>query len=148
MLETTDVGSRSLPLGATRIAVDSAPADGLDPERGNRDLITVTLSGEFDMHTSAQIRERLAALDADGWQRIVIDMSDVTFVDSAGLAVLVAALRRSERRHATLKIESAHPNVRRILDLTHLSTAFGLDRATAQVHRKEGQPWVSEPASS
>ena len=146
MPEHADVGAMPRPLGAVHVEVETAaPVQRPEPAR---DLVRVALSGEVDMYTSAEVRERLAALDADGWQSIVVDMSGATFLDSAGLAVLVAALRRAERRGATLTIADASPNVRRILELTHLTAAFGLDPTGAAAERKEGEPWVSEPASS
>jgi anti-sigma B factor antagonist len=144
--ELTDVETMRRPLGAARGTVETASL--VDTPEPARDLVRVSLSGEVDMYTSAEIRERLAALYADGWQRIVIDMSGVTFLDSAGLAVLVAALRRAERRGATLMIEDARPNVSRILELTHLTAAFGLGPATPSTERREGEPSASEPASS
>ena len=149
MPELTNAGTLPRPFGSAHVTVEpTTSVDGLEPDRVLRDLVRVTVSGEVDMHTSAPIREQLAALDAEGWQRIVIDMSDVTFFDSAGLAMLVAALRRAERRGATLTIEDAHPNVRRILELTQLTAAFGLDPVAVSTKRKEGEPWASEPASS
>ena len=56
--------------------------------------LALTVSGELDMATAPELRERLgAALDA-GVTRIVVDLREVTFVDSVGLAAVLHARSR------------------------------------------------------
>jgi anti-sigma B factor antagonist len=56
--------------------------------------VVLTVSGELDMATAPELRERLdAALEA-GVRRIVVDLQELTFLDSIALAMLLHASRR------------------------------------------------------
>ena len=56
--------------------------------------LVVTVSGELDVATAPALRDRLtAAIDA-GTQRLVIDLSDISFLDSVALAAIVHAKQR------------------------------------------------------
>ncbi|WP_308460673.1 STAS domain-containing protein [Streptomyces sp. Ru72] len=56
----------------------------------------LTLAGEIDHHTSQTLRQALDASDAPR-PRIVVDLSRVTFMDSTGINILIAAHRTSPR---------------------------------------------------
>ena len=56
--------------------------------------LAFTVSGELDMATAPELRERLGAALDSGITRIVIDLREVTFVDSVGLAAVLHARSR------------------------------------------------------
>ena len=56
--------------------------------------LALTVSGELDMATAPELRERLGAALDSGVTRIVVDLRDVTFVDSVGLAAVLHARSR------------------------------------------------------
>ena len=64
------------------------------------------LRGDLDLHTAPGLRERLAALIDAGSLRVVVDLSEVAFMDSTGLGVLVGAARRA-RGHTKRKKDHA-----------------------------------------
>lgn len=66
-----------------------------------------------------------------GFSRIVIDLSYCTYVDSAGVAVLVLALTQSQRAGVSLVVGGVGPQVRRILALLRLDTVFA-SRSTTE----------------
>lgn len=84
---------------------------------------TLALSGELDMANAATFSAELERLETEGTGTITIDMAGLEFIDSTGIAVLVAAHRRlnggSERLHL---IPSRASAVRRVMEVT------GLDR--------------------
>ncbi len=82
----------------------------------------VELRGEVDLHTSTDLRRRITQLLAEGWTRIVVDLSGVEFMDSTGLGVLVGALRRLRDQEGSLALVGPREPVRRVLMVT------GLDR--------------------
>lgn len=56
--------------------------------------VTVHLAGEIDMANVRRLREALVALDDESAHEVLIDLHDVTFMGSCGLAVLVATSKR------------------------------------------------------
>ena len=82
-------------------------------------------SGEIDVATSPELRRELHQL-ADRQGSIVVDLRDVTFIDSSGLGVLVGTLKRLRERDpdATLVLEGLQDPVRKVFDITGLSDLF------------------------
>ncbi len=62
----------------------------------------VRLTGELDLYNAPQLREALVALTDERPARLVLDLSDVEFVDSTALGVLIEARSRMENRKAFL----------------------------------------------
>ena len=62
----------------------------------------VHLQGEIDAHTAPKIGSRLFGLAEEGKTGVIVDLSDVTFMDSTGIGVLVNALRHFSLRRARL----------------------------------------------
>ena len=79
---------------------------------------TLTAVGEIDSHTSTRLDQALAALGSD--QAIVIDLSQVTFVDSSGLRVIVAVHNRVDQAGGALTLRDPSEAVLRLLEITGL----------------------------
>lgn len=96
----------------------------------------VSAVGEVDVSTAPELRQRLQELP-EGTQ-VVVDLSDVTFLDSTGLGVLVAALKRVRESDTggDLRLVVTRPQVTKVLEVTGLSTVFAvyssLDAALAR----------------
>jgi anti-anti-sigma factor len=89
-----------------------------------RGCAVVVAAGEIDLAASPALHEVLteAAQSAD---RIIIDLTDVTFLDSTGMTVMVDALNRHHhRQRGTLCLVGLSQSVRKVLDITHLSSQF------------------------
>jgi anti-sigma B factor antagonist len=68
--------------------------------------VLLTITGELDIATVPVVRERLTALTDGGARRIVVDLRDVSFMDSTGLAAFIhAKMRLGDRGHMTLVME-------------------------------------------
>ena len=90
--------------------------DGSEP-------VIVALDGQVDLHNAAALREAIItglASDAPG---IVVDLSGVDFLDSAGLGILVGAYRRAAALDKTFRVCGVTPRVQRVLDLSGLPSA-------------------------
>lgn len=88
-------------------------------------IVVVRPTGRIDAFSAPQLRARLEALMADGVVHFVIDLAAVDFLDSAGMAVLVSALKRSRLAGGDVKLvwpQSA--DGRRILMLTRFDRVF------------------------
>ena len=80
----------------------------------------VTISGEIDIQSSPQLRDQLLRIIRRHGARLALDLSGVTFMDCAGINVLLAARRRAQLEGGSLRVLRASPRVRRIISLTRL----------------------------
>jgi anti-sigma B factor antagonist len=93
------------------------------------------VSGEIDVYTAPQLRERLIAMVEDGARQVVVDLSRVEFLDSTGLGVLVGALKRLRGVNGDLSLVCAQERLLKIFRITGLDRVFtihaSVDAATA-----------------
>ena len=82
--------------------------------------IRVALSGELDLASAYAFDRRLLAIEGGVPELIVIDLREVTMIDSAGLARLVSAQRRARRGGWRLVLVKGNRTIQRVLQLTHL----------------------------
>jgi anti-sigma B factor antagonist len=88
-------------------------------------VTVLAVSGEVDMVSAPSLRDALINGLGDGGV-FVVDMTGVTFLGSAGLAVLVEAARRAQQEEATLKVVAKARAVTRPLEATGLGEVFSL----------------------
>jgi anti-sigma B factor antagonist len=85
----------------------------------------VALRGELDVATVPAFRDALNPLaDDETVQCIVVDLVEVTFIDSTGLMTLLNALRRVVRREGRLVIACNNPTVLRLFEATRTDATF------------------------
>lgn len=84
----------------------------------------VSFNGELDIWKEGEVEARLAV--PDGRVPIVIDLSQVRYLDSAFLSALVRLRRRLPNCPITLVVEA--PSVRRIFELTEMNRLFEITR--------------------
>lgn len=88
------------------------------------DVWIVSVEGEFDLAVNEQASEVLLRED-DVDTPLVIDLTPCAFIDSTGLkAVMTAAGQRGRERRPTALVSPSGTDVRRVLDLTNVSTAI------------------------
>ena len=86
-----------------------------------RGVVIAAVTGEIDISTVTQLRERLFELAGSGGT-LIVDLNRVTFIDSAGLGALVGAARRAAAHGGSLHAVCARPQTLKLLWLT------GVDR--------------------
>lgn len=102
---------------------------GLDPEQylavESRDgeLPTLVLRGELDSSNVSVLEREVAAVLAKGPARVVFDLSDLAFIDSAGLAVLVTTAATVEQ----VTVRNPSPILRRVLAATGLTDLLRIE---------------------
>jgi anti-sigma B factor antagonist len=84
------------------------------------DTVTVSLHGEVDVLTVDQVRVALAEAIADRPQRIVVDLADLSFIDSTGLGALVFGFQRSRDEGIGFRLARPTRGVHQILVLSGL----------------------------
>lgn len=80
------------------------------------DHTILDIAGEIDLATAPQFEEHVAGVDVGS--ALVVDMSNVTFMDSTGLRVLIAAHERAEENGGRLAIVAAEGPVTKLLGIT------------------------------
>ena len=92
--------------------------------------ITVTIRGELDVQSSPQLRDQLLQVIRRYGAQLALDLGGVTFMDCAGINVLLATGRRAQLEGGWIRVTRASPWVRRIITLTGLQRVFALPEAT------------------
>jgi anti-sigma B factor antagonist len=83
----------------------------------------VRLAGELDLYNAEDVRRALFEACADGPERIVVDLSDVDFIDSTALGVLIEARTKLENRQAFL-LAAPGIETKRALQISGLDRHF------------------------
>jgi len=86
----------------------------------------VRICGELDLYSAPQLRDELLRAVRRHGPRLCLDLGDVTFLDCAGVSVLLAARRRARLQDGWIRISHASPRARRTLTLLGLQQAFQL----------------------
>jgi len=91
----------------------------------------VYVVGEIDLNRSVAFQHDLLKVLEKRPQRMVIDLSGVSYMDSSGVASLVKLLSRVRRRGSSLYLVGLTDRVRSVFEITRLDTVFDI-RATQQ----------------
>jgi anti-sigma B factor antagonist len=92
--------------------------------RHEGDVSVVSARGEVDVFTAPGLDTELDALIADGHARLVVDLSDVAFLDSTGLGVLVKALTHAREAGGWLHLVVTSDRIRKIFEITGLDASI------------------------
>jgi anti-sigma B factor antagonist len=84
----------------------------------------VPLSGEIDLHVSPRVARSLAGVTAKRPAHIVVDLTEVTFVDSSGLAVLIHGMQDVQQYGGKFAIVGLQENIRPIFEIARLDQVF------------------------
>ena len=89
---------------------------------------TVSAAGELDLATADEFLRAVRSALAAG--AVIIDLREVTFMDSAGVRALNTALRESEESGRELRVaERMHPSVVQVLELTGMLGLLPMEQA-------------------
>src|SRR5262249_7272930 len=92
------------------------------PDRDTR--IVLPLTGEIDLHVLPEITASLDAVIENKPMRLVVDVSGVTYIDSAGLAALVLAMQKVEAYGGQFSLAGLKTTVRSIFRMSRLDEVF------------------------
>jgi anti-anti-sigma factor len=107
-------------LGGT-MALDIRRSAPLTTEiRGSKSHALVLLTGELDVSSAGGLYEEFARLSREGVVHVALDLSDLEFIDSTGISVLIAEHKRTASAGGELIILTPHRNVRRVFEVAGL----------------------------
>jgi len=109
-----------------------------DSSEHPRDLVRP--SGALDHSASAELREAIGRTLSHGPATLVIDLSAVSVVDAAGLAVLIYACRAATAAHVKLVVSAPAPFLLQLLEPTRLSDLCDIELEPALPIPIRGNP--------
>jgi anti-sigma B factor antagonist len=89
--------------------------------------LTLELSGELDISTAATLEHELAEIEHENVPRVLIDLTNLSFMDSSGLALIVRAMDTARNNGYELWIRRGAPQVQRLLELSGLCDRLNFD---------------------
>jgi anti-sigma B factor antagonist len=78
----------------------------------------------LDAHNSGDLRDRILKLLESGEIRLVIDLSEVRFIDSSGLGALLSGYKNATLRSGSFVLTGLQPRVQSMFELTRLHRVF------------------------
>jgi anti-sigma B factor antagonist len=92
------------------------------------DACVVAVTGELDAQTAPELTTTASAgLDAPETHQLVLDLSEVTFIDSTGIAALVRLRRRTLDAGKRLLLRNPGVRVVKVLEITALNSIFDIE---------------------
>lgn len=101
------------------------------------DTRVMRVEGEIDVFTAPRLKTTIAGIIDAGCSTLIIDLQQVRYIDSSGLAVLVGALKRMQGRSGTIRLVLSNPQVKKVFEITGLTRIFptfdSVERAKADL---------------
>ena len=90
------------------------------------DTHVVAVTGEIDLFTAPEFKQRMSDLIDACRSRLVVDLSETTFIDSSSLGVLIGAHRRLKLRGGSLRVVCDNEAIAKTFKITGLDGVFTL----------------------
>jgi anti-sigma B factor antagonist len=84
----------------------------------------LAVRGEIDLFTAPELKQVLAESIEAGRVRIIVDLTETTFLDSTALGVLIGAVKRLRSRDGALAIVNVDENIAKTFEITGLDQIF------------------------
>ena len=101
-------------------------------------ITIVTLKGEIDVGSAPQLKELVQQLIDDGDVQILIDLSDVPFMDSTGLGIFVNAYKQLQRAGGVIKFANPQEVLRKVFSITQTDKVFSIFESTEEAKSSFG----------
>jgi len=92
-----------------------------------QDKIKVILSGEVDIYTSQELKEKLYKIVETYREDLLIDCKDLNYIDSTGLGIFVGALKKAKQYEKKIVISNLKENIKKLFLITGLDKIFVIE---------------------
>ena len=100
------------------------------------DTVLVILSGTLTIANADSFKQQFAeSFSAAPAPRVVLDMAEISFVDSSGLGALIALLRRVQEHNGAVTIRGLQSSVRTIFDITGAAKMFHIEDSPSHTEK-------------
>ncbi|MCA9732922.1 STAS domain-containing protein [candidate division KSB1 bacterium] len=86
--------------------------------------VVVTIKGDVDLYSSPTVRKTIISLTKKKTKNILVDLTQVAYMDSSGVATLVEGLQQVGKYKGTLKLFGLESAVREVFELSRLDKVF------------------------
>lgn len=98
---------------------------GLDIRTATTDSTTeITVEGTVDLYSAPELRKSILDAVPGAGERVQIDLSGITYMDSSGVAVLVEGLRSARKNDKAFVLHHPARSVMKVLELAKLDAVF------------------------
>ncbi len=91
--------------------------------KGN-DITLIILRGEIGTETVNQFKDKIDQIVNDGKSKLIMDFQEVNYLNSMGLGVVAATLKKVKKVKGDLKLINLSPAVQELFELTRLTKVF------------------------
>lgn len=88
------------------------------------DVVILDISGEIDLYNAPEIKDIVNKLIEQKKYSVVINLKEVTYIDSSGIGALISSLSNLKKYHGGLKIINVFASVKKVFELTKLTSFF------------------------
>lgn len=104
----------------------------LKTEEKKEVVIIFVKEERLDAHNSAELKVKMQELFEAEKKNLLVDLTDVRFIDSSGLGALVSGFKNAISHQGSLKLSSLQPQVKSMFELTRLHRVFEIFGSTAE----------------
>ncbi len=117
------------------------PEFALNEQPLDADRYLVAVRGEIDLFTAPELKAALVGAIDSGRTRLVVDLSETTFLDSTALGVLIGTLKRLRTRDGVLSIVNTDGSIAKTFEITGLDQIFTIaETREAAIEALDGDP--------
>ena len=94
------------------------------PRRVDEETQALDLEGEVDVYTAPLLRQEIMDQVDAGVKHLLVNLSQVEYLDSTGLGILIGGVKRLKEQDGSLKLVGPSPRITRIFEITGLNKIF------------------------
>lgn len=126
------------------MSTENAPL-AIDVTVPREDVVLVSVKGFLDVDTATELHHHLANQMVHGRSHLLLDLSEVPFMDSSGINIILKAYQEARRVGGSVRLINPAPAVQRILDLTGVTLTVPSSDTTEDALTATGQALEGEP---
>ena len=88
------------------------------------EIVVISPMGRLDITTAWQFRLKLQEAITEATPHILVNLSEVNFIDSSGLTSLVAGMRDADKINGSFRICNVHPEAKLVFEVTMMDSVF------------------------
>ncbi len=93
-------------------------------EREKNGIVILDIVGEIDLYNAPDIKGYVLKKIEMQRYNVIINMQDVSYIDSSGIGALISGLSNLKKYQGSLKITNIHDSVKKVFELTKLTSFF------------------------